>query len=213
MNNQVTTGEKGKMLKVLDQGYFVMVDTEKVKKTDAVDLDENNSRIFTYVIMPRLGKNLDKVFKKRKAQFTKEQVCSLGIQLVSILEQVHTAGFVYNDLKLDNLLLDADTDIKNVSKTDDDIFDMLDVNLIDFGYTTKYEDPTTKEHIGQSKLDMFRGNIVFSSVHQMQFNATSRRDDMISLFYLLIYLLKNGQMPGLSKKNTLNPNELLKVSL
>jgi hypothetical protein len=36
---------------------------------------------------------------------------------------------------------------------------------------------------------------------------------MISLFYLLIYLLKKGQMPGNSKKNTPNPNELFKVSL
>ena len=46
---------------------------------------------------------------------------------------MHKAGFVYNDLKLDNLLLDADTEIKDVYKTDDDIFDMINVNLIDFG--------------------------------------------------------------------------------
>ena len=111
---------------------------------------------------------------------------------MNILEQVHGAGFVYNDLKLDNLLVDADTDIKDVCKTDDDIFDMINVNLIDFGYITKYQDSTTKEHISKSKVDMFRGNIVFSSVHQLKFDATGRRDDMISLFYLMIYLLCDG---------------------
>ena len=71
MNKKQATGDKGKILKVLHSGFFVMVDTEKVKKTEAIELKENNSRIFTYVIMPRLGKNLDKLFKKIKAQFTK----------------------------------------------------------------------------------------------------------------------------------------------
>ena len=212
MNQQVAS-QKGKMLKILHWGFIAMVDTEKVQNTDTTELDESNSRICIYVIMPRLGKNLDKIFKKRNAQFTKEQVCSLGIQLVNILEQVHSAGLVYNDLKLDNLLVDADTDIKDVCKTDDDIFDMINVNLIDFGYITKYQDSTTKEHISKSKVDMFRGNIVFSSVHQLKFDATGRRDDMISLFYLMIYLLCDGQMPGHQKNKTCDSNTLLQHSL
>lgn len=32
----------------------------------------------------------------------------------------------------------------------------------------------------------------------MQFHTTSRRDDLISLVYLLIYMAKNGEMPGFS---------------
>ena len=213
MNEQLVTGQKGKILKVLHWGYLIMVDGQKIEKTDASELDYSNAKIFTYVVMPRLGKNLDKVSKKRKAQFTKEEVCSLGIQLVNILEQVHNAGFIYNDLKLDNLLLDADTDIKNVFKTDDDIFDIINVNLIDFGYVTKYQDSTTKQHISLSKVDKFRGNIAFSSVHQLQFEATSRRDDLISLFYLLIYLLQSEKMPGYLSKKNYDSNEMLNISL
>ena len=64
--------------------------------------------------MPRLGKNLHKILGLRRGQFTKGQICSLGIQLINILKHVHDAGFIYNDLKLDNLLLDPDTDVKSL---------------------------------------------------------------------------------------------------
>ena len=32
----------------------------------------------------------------------------------------------------------------------------------------------------------------------MKFHCTSRRDDIISLFYMLVYMLKKGEMPGYS---------------
>ena len=48
----------------------------------------------------------------------------------------------------------------------------------------------------KTKKETFHGNVVFSSLNQLKFHATSRRDDLISLFYLLIYLLKQGNMPG-----------------
>lgn len=76
--------------------------------------------------------------------------------------------------------------------SNDDIFDRYNVNLIDFGYTTTYIDPKSKDHIRKKGVDTFLGNVVLSSVHQLKFMATSRRDDMVSLFYLLIYLLKDG---------------------
>ena len=44
------------------------------------------------------------------------------------LKQVHDSGYVYNDLKSDNLLL-------NFNCKDLDL-----INLIDFGFATKFED-------------------------------------------------------------------------
>ena len=35
---------------------------------------------------------------------------------------------------------------------------------------------------------------MFASVNQMMFSKTSRRDDLISLSYLLVYLLNNGNL-------------------
>ena len=44
---------------------------------------------------------------------------------------------------------------------------------------------------------MFQGNILFASLNQMEFRQTSRRDDLISLFFLLVYLLNRGDIRGI----------------
>lgn len=39
--------------------------------------------------------------------------------------------------------------------------------------------------------------MIFASLNQLRFNVTSRRDDLISLCYLLVYILNNGELPGI----------------
>ena len=144
-----------------------------------------------YLVMPRLGMNLHDLFTKKNASFTEESIYSLGIQILNILEKVHLAGFIFNDLKLDNLLLDFGADSKQYKKNvSHDIFATNNINMIDLGFATPYlkEDGTT--HVEKTKLDYFRGNLIFSSYEQLRFHTTSRRDDMISVFYLLVFLLK-----------------------
>ena len=50
---------------------------------------------------------------------------------------------------------------------------------------------------------MFRGNMEFTSPNQMKFYTTSRRDDLISLFYLMIFMFKRGEMPGFGRRSNL----------
>ena len=64
-----------------------------------------------YFVMPRLGMNLHDLITVRNASFTEESIYTLGIQLINILEKVHLAGFIFNDLKLDNILLDFGADV------------------------------------------------------------------------------------------------------
>ena len=162
-----------------------------------------------YVVMPRLGMNLHELFNKKNGSFTEESIYSLGIQLLNILEKVHRAGFIFNDLKLDNLLLDFDADVKQLKKdVDTDIFSTNNINIIDFGFATPFlkEDGTT--HVKKSMVDYFRGNLIFSSMNQLKFHTTSRRDDLISVFYILVYLLKQGNMPGIELENDYDPNQV-----
>ena len=42
---------------------------------------------------------------------------------------------------------------------------------------------------------MFQGNLVYSSHSQMNFETTSRKDDLISIFYLLATILNGNQFP------------------
>jgi len=70
------------------------------------------------------------------------------------------------------------------------------VTVIDFGLATKYFDFEKDMHVSKKLMDVFRGNVEFASLNQMKFHTTSRRDDLISLFYIMIYMLKGGCMPG-----------------
>lgn len=73
--------------------------------------------------MPRYGINLQKLFYARNASLPKEAVYSLGIQLLAIMEKIHAAGYVFNDLKLDNLLLDSGMELnEELMTTQEDIF-------------------------------------------------------------------------------------------
>ena len=52
------------------------------------------------------------------------------------------------------------------------------IKLVDFGYVTQYLDEQGM-HNKKKKIKEFKGNIIFSSIHQMKFKSTSRRDDLI----------------------------------
>ena len=160
-----------------------------------------------YIIMPCLGINLQNLFEERNGFFTSEQVYTLGIQILNILEQVHATGFVFNDLKLDNLLLNFDADVKSISKSKGNFFDSHNINMIDFGFATSYVLEDGKTHIKKCYVDFFRGNMVFSSLNQLKFHATSRRDDIIAVLYIMVYLLKNGQLPGINFDEAENDND------
>lgn len=75
---------------------------------------------------------------------------------------MHSACYVYNDLNLDNLLLDYHVDNDYVS---DDIFDRMGVNLIDMSFVTPYYDKHKKEHVRKTTLDVYRGSVFFSSLN------------------------------------------------
>ena len=135
--------------------------------------------------------------EKRDGKFTTESVYSLGLQLISIMEQIHGAGLVFNDLKQDNILFDFDANMDKMSTSEENIFENNNINLIDFGFATQYIDEETNEHVKKQQLDVFRGNMVFASLNQMKFYTTSRRDDLISLLYFMVFLLKESNLPGI----------------
>ena len=61
----------GKVLGIKNWGYFIKVDPDKVDKKSN-ELTDENSKVYTYIVMPRLGMNLHNIFIKRKGHFTLE---------------------------------------------------------------------------------------------------------------------------------------------
>ena len=154
--------------------------------------------------MPRLGTNLEVDFELRKHMVPKASVYSLGIKILAVLECVHETGFVFNDLKLDNLMVEYADRLPRPSKMQSiaidpesiDIYEECTINLVDYGFASTYLDET-KKHLPKAEVSTFRGNLIFGSLNQLYFNLTSRRDDLISLCYLLIYMLNRGNIPGI----------------
>ena len=113
------------------------------------------------------------------------------------------------------MLLDfgVETDEFGVSLqlSDAALFDKLRINVIDFGFASRYIDKATKKHVKKTKLNIFKGNIDFASLNQLKFKRTSRRDDLISLLYIMIYLFNNGKTidQALNLKNLDSPSRLL----
>jgi hypothetical protein len=54
-------------------------------------------------------------------------------------------------------------------------------------------------HIKLVKEDLFKGNFIFASVNALNYITQSRRDDFISLCYMLVYFI-DADLPFIVEK-------------
>lgn len=101
----------------------------------------------SYMIMPRLGQNLETYFKSCDSKMSKSSAYQLGIQIITMLEQIHSAGYVYNDLKLDNIMVDFNQDLSN-KDLNGNVFASVPLHLVDFGFATKFVQTVFDEQAG-----------------------------------------------------------------
>ena len=70
--------------------------------------DPNTDELQQFMIMPRLGINLEQYFESLNYKLPEISIYSLAIKMITLLECVHKIGLVFNDLKLDNLMVEVD---------------------------------------------------------------------------------------------------------
>ena len=63
------------------------------------------------------------------------------------------------------------------------------IKLTDFSLTSSYLD-STGSHVPEELRETFIGNMHMGSVNAMRFKSPSRRDDLISLCYLLVLMIQ-----------------------
>jgi serine/threonine protein kinase len=97
------------------------------------------------------------------------------------IEFVHRKGLIHQDIKPSNILL-------GLGGHESTLY------FIDFGLSKFYCDPETGKHIPMSYHRELIGTPRFASTNVMRGMQASRRDDLISLGYVWVYLFK-GALP------------------
>jgi serine/threonine protein kinase len=141
--------------------------------------------------MEKYGPSLQVMLKNSKyGRFTIKTAVQIGAQIIDRLQGLHEQGYIHNDLKPDNLLLRSNARNKLSSS---------EVILIDFGVSRNYVD-NIGEHLEQAQTNILTGNLIYSSHNAFKYETLSRRDDLISLAYLLVFFF-NSKLDWVSKIN------------
>ena len=134
---------------------------------------------YNILIQTLLGKSLFELYNECNKQFTLKDICMIGIQLLERLEYVHSKNYIHRDIKPHNFLIGE----KNPRL----------IYIIDFGLSKKYKSDRGN-HVKFTVSKHITGTPRFSSANSMRGVEQSRRDDLESICYILIFFLK-GFLP------------------
>ena len=144
---------------------------------------------FNILVMEMLDKSLEDLKCECGGTLSVRTVLMLADQMISCLEYMHQKRVIHQDLKPENFMVGRDAKAGQVS-------------IIDFGLSKTFVDPETGAHNPMKEHKSLTGTARYASVNAMKYMEQSRRDDMESLGYIILYLVK-GSLPwqGLQATN------------
>ena len=137
--------------------------------------------IFNCLMMELLGPTLEDIFSFFHRKLSIKTTIQISLQMLSRIEFMHSRHFIHRDIKPTNFLLGTHD---NANK----------IYLIDFGLSKRFRNPKTGLHIPYKDGKQLTGTPKFVSIYTHLGIEQSRRDDLESLGYIIIYLMK-GNLP------------------
>ena len=170
---------------------------------------------YNILIEELLGPSIKFLWELKRNRSEKEllkDICMLSIQGIDRLEYIHSKNIIHRDIKHDNFLIG--------------IKDPNIIYVIDFGLSRKYRSSRTGKHIKFRDVKRISGSLRYMSRNSNRGYELSRRDDLESFGYMIIYLAtrylpwlflehlgldKNTLIQTFYKlKNSVTPEELCK---
>lgn len=153
---------------------------------------------YNVLVMDLLGPSLEDLFNFCSRKFTMKTVLMLADQMIGRIEYVHNKSFMHRDIKPDNFLMGIG---RHCNK----------LYIIDFGLAKKFRDTRTRNHIPYREDKNLTGTARYASINAHLGVEQSRRDDMESLGYVLMYF-NRGSLPWQGLKAGTKKQKYEKIS-
>lgn len=151
---------------------------------------------YNIMIMELLGPSLESIYENCGRKFSLNTMFKLSIDIFSLIEQFHKRGFIHRDIKPGNFIF-------NFKKPYNKIY------IMDFGLSKPFI--IDGEHIEPKYDRSLIGTARYCSQNIHWGFEPSRRDDLESICYILIYLLR-GNLPWQGLKKDKNKTQVERIA-
>lgn len=128
---------------------------------------------YYFIILDKLDKQLERN--------NEQNIYNIGIIMIEIIEAIHKKGVIHRDIKPDNFM-----------------FKNNKLYLLDYGLATMYLDSDLK-HKKQETISNIIGSPNYISTNIHNYILPSRRDDIESIIYVLLYLHNKLELENLTE--------------
>ncbi|XP_069028573.1 serine/threonine-protein kinase VRK1 [Embiotoca jacksoni] len=143
-------------------------------------LHERGGKRYRFMVIDRLGTDLQKKFEECGRKFPRKLVLQLGLRLLDILEYIHEHEYVHADIKASNLMLSHS--------------DPHQVYLVDYGLAYRYAPDMVPKEYKEDPKRCHDGTIEFTSIDAHKGASACRRSDLEILCYCMVQWLC-GRLP------------------
>lgn len=159
---------------------------ENVPRVEWWSITELDGIAYRVLVIPLYDKTLAEAARERcggGGVYQDDVIHHWVREMIRILYQVHEAGILHRDIKPQNFMLR--------SSSHGEI-----VYLIDFGLSTVYVDDEFRGHLPpKPDQEQILGTPKYVSLYVHDGKDASRRDDLISVGYVWLFLLLRGKLP------------------
>jgi len=141
-----------------------------------------NTEHYKYIVLPDIGVSLSTYIST--TVISKQEFEYIAQQLITNIQLIHDKNIIHCDIKPDNIIISPST---------------KRVWFIDFGFATSYKH-SNNLHCEPYQLTSVIGSLNYISLNIHEMCSPSRRDDMESIVYVLLYLV-SGTLPWINAED------------